>query len=74
MIEPGRTGAYLALFTEIGFVLLVTTLAGVLIGYWIDQQLGTRPILVLVGLFLGMGAGARAVYQMITRFLARFED
>ena len=30
MIEPGRTGAYLALFSEIGIILLVTTLAGAL--------------------------------------------
>ncbi len=74
MIEPGRAWAYFALFSEIGFVLLVTTLVGVLVGYWIDQRLGTLPIFVLVGLFVGLAAGARAVYQLITRFLAKFED
>ena len=46
MIEPGRAGAYLALFSEIGFLLLATTLIGVLAGYWVDQQLGTLPIFV----------------------------
>jgi ATP synthase protein I len=74
MIEPGRTGAYFALFSEIGFVLLVTTLAGVGIGYWVDQRLGTVPVFVLVGLFVGLGAGARAVWIIITRFLARLDD
>jgi len=74
MIEPGRAWAYFALFSEIGIVLLVTTLAGVLVGYWVDQQLGTVPIFVLVGLFVGLAAGARAVYRLITRFLATFED
>lgn len=74
MIEPGRAWAYFALFSEIGIILLVTTLAGVLSGYWVDQQLGTVPIFVLVGLFVGLAAGARAVYRLITRFLATFED
>ena len=69
----GRAGAYLALFSEIGIVLFVTTIVGVLAGYWLDRQLATLPIFVLVGLLLGMGAGALAVYRLVTRFLARFE-
>lgn len=73
-MEPGRVGAYLALFSEIGLVLLVTTLAGVLVGYWVDTQLGTLPIFVLVGLAAGMGAGAVAVRRLINRFLASFDD
>lgn len=74
MIEPGRGLAYFALFSEIGLVLLVTTLAGVLAGYWVDQQLKTIPIFVLVGLFVGLGAGALAVYRLVTRFLTTLED
>jgi ATP synthase protein I len=73
MIEPGTGGAYLVLFSEIGLVLLVTTLAGTLAGYWIDKQVGTLPIFVLVGLAIGLGAGARACYSLITRFLARID-
>lgn len=74
MIEPGRGAAYLALFSEIGFVLLVTTLAGVGLGYWADTRLGTVPVFVLIGLFIGMGIGARAVWLLISRFLARIDD
>ena len=73
-MEPGRVGAYLALFSEIGLVLLVTTLAGVLVGYWVDKQLGSLPVFVLVGLAAGMGAGAVAVRRLINRFLASFDD
>jgi hypothetical protein len=73
MIEPGTGGAYLVLFSEIGLVLLVTTLAGTLFGYWIDKQVGTLPIFVLVGLAIGVGAGGRACYSLITRFLARID-
>ena len=73
MIEPGKGAAYLALFSEIGLVLLVATLLGALAGYWVDKQLGTVPVFALIGLLGGMAAGARAVYRLITRFLARFE-
>ena len=69
MIEPGRGGAYAILFSEIGLSLLVTTLVGVGIGYWVDTRLGTIPIFVLVGFFVGAGTGALAIYRLITRFL-----
>lgn len=74
MMEPGRVGAYLALFSEIGLILLVTTLAGVLVGYWVDRQLGTVPVFVVVGLVAGLGGGALAVRRLIDRFLASFDD
>jgi ATP synthase protein I len=70
----GRAAAYFALFSEIGLILLVTVLAGVLGGYWVDQQLGTLPIFLLVGLLIGLGGGALAMYRMISRFLARYQD
>ncbi len=69
----GRAGAYLALFSKIGFVLLVTVLGGVLGGYWIDKQLGTVPLFVLVGFALGLAGGSMAMYRMITRFLSRLD-
>jgi F0F1-type ATP synthase assembly protein I len=75
VIEPGRTGAYLALFTEIGFILLVSTLVGALAGHWLDLQLGlTVPIFLLTGLLLGMAAGARVIWRLINRFLGTFKD
>ena len=55
VIEPGKTGAYLALFSEIGFILFVTHPGGALGGHWLDEQLGIRfPIFLLAGLLLGM--------------------
>ena len=69
----GQVGGYLALFSEIGLLLLVTTLAGVAAGYWLDQRLGTLPIFVLVGFLGGAGAGTIGIYRLITRFLKRFE-
>jgi len=74
MIEPGRVGAYLAFFSEVGIVLLVAMLAGVGIGIWVDSRLDTAPVFALVGLLAGMGLGARAVWVLVTRFLARMDD
>jgi F0F1-type ATP synthase assembly protein I len=65
-------GGYLALFSEIGLLLLVTTLAGVAVGYWVDQQLGTLPVFVLVGFLAGAGIGTVGIWRLISRFLARF--
>jgi F0F1-type ATP synthase assembly protein I len=72
-MEPGRGGAYFALFGELGVALLVTTLIGALAGHWLDEQLGTSPILVIVGFLAGAGAGARIMYQLVNRFLAKIE-
>ncbi len=71
---PGRPFAYFVLFSEIGVLLLVVILVGALAGYWADQQLGTLPLLLLVGFFVGLAAGARGVYRLISRFLADIED
>jgi F0F1-type ATP synthase assembly protein I len=73
MIEPGRGMAYLALFSEIGLSLLVTTLLGVAVGYWIDGQLGTIPLFVIVGFFAGAGAGTLMIYRLVDRFLKTIE-
>jgi F0F1-type ATP synthase assembly protein I len=72
-MEPGRAGAYLALFGELGISLLVTTLIGALGGHWIDGQLGTNPILLIVGFLLGAAAGAWLMYRLVNRFLASIE-
>ena len=73
MIEPGRGLAYLALFSEIGLTLLVTTLVGVLAGYWADGQFGTLPIFLIIGFFVGAGAGTLMIYRLVNRFLKTIE-
>ncbi|HEV2006616.1 MAG TPA: AtpZ/AtpI family protein [Candidatus Limnocylindrales bacterium] len=69
MIEPGRGAAYAVLFSEIGVSLLVTTLVGILFGRWVDEQLGTLPIFVLVGFLIGGGSGTVMIYRLVSRFL-----
>jgi len=73
MIESGRGWAYVALFSEIGVSLLVTTLVGVLVGYWADGQLGTLPVFAMIGFFIGAGAGTLLIYRLVSRFLETIE-
>ena len=74
MIEPGRGWGYLVLFSEIGISLLVTTLVGALVGHWVDGQLGmTFPVFMLIGFFLGAGAGTLMIIRLVSRFLKSFD-
>ena len=74
MIEPGRGLGYLVLFSEIGISLLVTTLFGALAGHWVDGQLGmTFPVFMLIGFFLGAGAGTAMIIRLVSRLLKTFD-
>ena len=73
MIEPGRGWGYLVLLSEIGVSLLVTTLIGVFVGYWVDKTLGTLPLFLIIGFLLGAGAGTLMIARLINRFLKSFD-
>ncbi len=73
MKDLGRASIYFSLFSEIAVTLAVPIIAGVLGGWWLDQQVHTLPIFLLVGAMLGLALGGAAVARLITRFLARFE-
>jgi ATP synthase protein I len=73
MTESGRGWAYAVLFSEIGISLLVTTLVGVLVGSWVDKQLGTLPVFLIVGFLAGAGAGTVMIAKLIDRFLKSFD-
>jgi ATP synthase protein I len=73
VIEPGKGGAYAILFSEIGISLLITTLVGVLVGRWADEQLGSLPVFLIVGFLIGAGTGTVMIYRLVTRFLKTIE-
>jgi ATP synthase protein I len=74
MNDPAKATGYIVLFSEIGFLLLFTVLAGTLAGYWLDQRLGTLPLFVLVGFAVGCTSGALACWRLIARFLAEMDE
>jgi F0F1-type ATP synthase assembly protein I len=73
VIEPGKGGAYAVLFSEIGISLLITTLVGVLVGRWVDEQLGSLPVFLIVGFLIGAGSGTVMIYRLVSRFLKTIE-
>lgn len=74
MNDLGKTSGYIALFSEIGLILLFTVLAGTLAGYWLDQRLGTVPIFVLVGFAVGACSGAVGCWRLLARFLKSLDE
>jgi len=51
--------------TGIGFFIGGSILLGVVAGLWLDSKFNTSPILVLIGLFLGIVVAFFGVYQML---------
>jgi len=58
--EPKQGDPFLVAFGiygAVGFQLAIAVVAGLYIGDWADQKLGTAPWLLLVGLIIGSTAG-----------------
>jgi F0F1-type ATP synthase assembly protein I len=49
----------------VGFFIGGSILLGVLAGLWLDSKFNTSPILVFIGLFLGIVVAFWGVYQML---------
>ena len=56
----------------LGLALGLTIAAFALGGNWLDGRLGTRPLFVLLGVFLGFGGGFWSMYSRLV--LARRND
>jgi ATP synthase protein I len=50
-----------ARLASVGIELAVSIIVGLLGGRWLDQELGTDPWLMLVGLLIGVAAGFRSL-------------
>ena len=50
----------------LGWFLGLSILAGVLGGLWLDNKLETKPLYILLGLFLGIIVAALGAYQMLS--------
>jgi len=49
----------------VGFFIGSSILLGIFTGHWLDGKLNTAPILVIVGLFLGLAVAFYGVYHML---------
>lgn len=66
-------GAYIALFSQIGISLLIANLGGALLGHWVDGQLNSGPIFLILGFVGGFVAGAVAAARLVQRMLRHLD-
>jgi F0F1-type ATP synthase assembly protein I len=52
-------------YTGLGLTWALSVLVFLGLGAWLDSWLGTRPILLIVGAFVGAGAGLYYLYYHI---------
>lgn len=58
----------MALVTTISSYLVGPTLLGIFWGMWIDNKVATKPLFLLIGLFIGMFVGIYGTYRIIKEF------
>ncbi len=57
-----------------GWYVVASLLLGVLGGNWLDRQFGTAPLLLLLGLALGLIACVYGLYKMLLPLLGGKQD
>lgn len=67
--ESGSKGPWQSTlrYSHLGIQFSLTILIFVLAGHWGDDELGTRPLLILLGLALGFGAAFYLLYREVYR-------
>ena len=64
--EPGSGELNPSNFAGAGLQFAVSIVAFLLLGQWADRKLGTSPVLLLVGVFIGGAAAFYSMYRKIT--------
>jgi len=76
MAPSGDQGAWKALgeLSSVGLALVVSTVIGLVGGYYADRWLGTSPWLLLLGLGLGIVAGFVNLFRSVNRADRELDD
>ena len=65
--SKGKSYVEFALLAMVGTQLVVSIFIGFGIGYWLDGLFGTRPMLMLLFMILGVAAGFFNVYRELKK-------
>lgn len=60
--------------TGVGFYVGGSIVLGVFAGLWLDSRLNTAPILVIIGLLLGLVVAFYGVWRMLLPFIDKKQD
>ena len=61
-------------YSTVGIELSLSIIIGGGIGYWLDQELGTEPGLLIFWLSCGMIAGFRSLYRTTKRIMKEIDE
>jgi len=73
---PGkrRTTGSAAEFAGIGFQFAASILLFLFVGQWLDRRLGTAPLFLIAGVFLGAGLAFYSMYRRLMTAQRRDRD
>ncbi len=63
----GGAAAGMSQFAGIGIQFVVAILLGLYGGQWLDRRWNTKPVFLLIGVFLGAAAGFVSMYRAVNR-------
>jgi len=58
----------LARLIGLGWLVALSIVGGIMLGVWIDSELGSSPLFMMIGLALGIGVAALGVYRALSSF------
>ena len=64
--KPGKDELNIGSFAGVGLQFAVSIVLFLFLGQWADRKLGTSPVLVLAGVFIGGGAAFYSMYRRLT--------
>jgi ATP synthase protein I len=67
--ERGRSALGVSTLIRLGSMNLGSLLLGLGVGWFVDRQLDSSPVFVLIGLAVGIAAGLTASWMQIRRYL-----
>lgn len=70
----GRMLAALAMVTQLGFIVVACVVGGLLLGMFLDRQLGTAPAMTITLMLLGVAGGMLAAYRIIVHSIEEASD
>ena len=76
MAPSGEKSAWSALaeLSSVGFAMVLATVIGLAGGYYLDQWLGTKPWLLLLGLGFGIVAGFVIFFRSVNKAERELDD
>jgi ATP synthase protein I len=69
--KPSDEGPGAGAYASFGLQFVVALLFFLYIGQWVDRRLGTAPVFLLIGIFVGAGGSFYAMYRKLMAAQAR---